>query len=78
MNLTGKSANKAQAIAVRALREWISIIPAGDSISFTCECVANEKQFRVWKKWFEKHENNNWTINEKLKLFFFYKSLRLE
>jgi hypothetical protein len=78
MNLTGKSANKAQAIAMRTLRGWTSVIPLGDSISFTCECVANEKQFRVWKKWFEKHENNQWIIDEKLKLFFFYRSLSVE
>ncbi len=78
INLTGKVANKAQAIGVRVLRQWTSVIPPGDSLAFDCSCANKEKQFRVWKKWFTKHESSKWIINDDLKTFFFYRSLHLE
>ena len=39
-----------------------------------CESALPDKQFRVWKKWFEKHEDINWEISEEHKSFFFYRS----
>jgi hypothetical protein len=48
-------------------------LPPGDSICLRCECAAPEKQFRVWKQWFERHEDPRWEISEEHKSFFFYK-----
>jgi hypothetical protein len=78
-NLTGKSGNKVQAIAVRALREWVDYIPAGDSVVFRCESAMPAKQFRVWKKWILRHDwDLNPDIDEDLKSFFFYKPVGIE
>lgn len=73
MSLTGKFGPRTQAIAIRQVRQWLNEIPAGDSICLRCESTLPEKQFRVWKKWFERHENIDWEINEEYKSFFFYK-----
>ena len=78
-NLTGKAGNKIQVIAIRALHEWMALIPPGDSIVFRCESADPERQFRVWKKWILRH---NWDLNpeidEDLKSFFFYKPRDIE
>jgi hypothetical protein len=71
--LTGKFGPKVQTIAVRQLRQWTETLPPGDSICLRCECAAPEKQFRVWKQWFERHEDPRWEISEEHKSFFFYK-----
>ena len=73
MSLTGKFGPKTQAIAIRQVRQWLTEIPYGDSISLRCESTVSDKQFRVWKKWFEKHEDLNWEISKEHKAFFFYK-----
>ena len=73
MSLTGKIGNGVQAIAIRQVRKWVGELPVGHSITLRCESVVPEKQFRVWKKWFEKHEDVAWEINDKYKSFFFYK-----
>jgi hypothetical protein len=78
MNLTGNEGNLFQALAVRSLREWETQIPYGDSIVFFCESAKSDKQFRVWKRWFMRHENTGWTINQENKSFFFYRSAPLE
>lgn len=78
LNLTGKEANRLQAIGVRILRQWTNLIPAGDSLAFRCDSAKKEKQFRVWKKWFQKHENSNWIIKEDIKTFFYYKPIPIE
>lgn len=72
-SLTGSFGPKTQAIAIRQLRQWLDEIPAGDSICLRCESTLPDKQFRVWKKWFETHENIRWEISEEHKSFFFYK-----
>ena len=72
-NLTGKTGNLTQAIAIRFTRQMLTWIPPGDSISFRCESAKAEKQFRVWTKWFLKHEPDNWVIDEEHKAFFFYR-----
>jgi hypothetical protein len=72
-SLTGKIGNGVQAIAIRQVRQWMSELPKGHSIALQCESVLPEKQFRVWKKWFERHEDMCWEINEEYKSFFFYK-----
>ena len=77
-NLTGKDSNRIQAIGVRVLREWINVIPPGDSLAFRCDSAKKEKQFRVWKKWFTKNESSNWIIEEDLKTFFYYKPIHIE
>jgi hypothetical protein len=71
--LTGRFGPKTQAIAIRQIRQWLDEIPVGDSICMCCESTLPEKQFRVWKKWFETHENIHWQICEEYKSFFFYK-----
>ena len=78
-NLTGKSGNKVQAIAIRALRELVDYIPVGDSVVFRCESAMPAKQFRVWKKWILRHDwDLNPDIDEDLKSFFFYKPVGIE
>jgi hypothetical protein len=78
INLTGKEGNLFQALAVRTLREWETQIPYGDSITFFCQSAKADKQFRVWKRWFMRHENMKWNIYEESKSFFFYRSKPLE
>jgi hypothetical protein len=38
-----------------------------------CESANPDKQFRVWKKWFQRKEAAEWDINEKFKSFYYYK-----
>lgn len=71
-SLTGRFGPKTQAIAIRQVRQWLTEIPAGDSICLRCESTLPEKQFRVWKKWFKTHEDIHWEISEEHKAFFFY------
>jgi hypothetical protein len=78
MNLTGNAGNLFQAQAVRVLRQWEIEIPPGDSIVFFCECAKSDKQFKVWSRWFMRHENSKWEIIETNKSFFFYRSKVLE
>lgn len=73
MNLTGKDGNLCQALAVRFLRECQELVPGGDSICFRCESAKAKKQFKVWKRWFARHETGDWQIDEETKSFFFYK-----
>lgn len=72
-SLTGKIGNRVQGIAIRQVRQWVSELPKGHSIALRCESALPEKQFRVWKKWFERREDIRWEINEEHKSFFFYK-----
>jgi len=72
-NLTGRFGPKTQAIAIRQVRQWVKDLPPGDSICMRCESALPDKQFRVWKKWFTKHEDVKWEISEEHKSFFFYK-----
>ena len=74
ISLTGKFGNITQAIAIRELRKWITQIPEGDSITLRCECALSDKQFKVWKRWFQRHESKQWTISDEHKSFFFYRS----
>jgi len=71
--LTGKHANLVQGIGVYKLRDWVRELTPGDSISLRCESAKPDKQFRVWKKWFERKEAVGWDINEEFKSFFYYK-----
>ena len=73
-SLTGQLGPQIQAIGIRQLRQWIENIPAGDSICMRCESALPDKQFSVWKKWFQRHEDPHWEICEENKSFFFYKS----
>jgi len=73
-SLTGRFGNKTQALAIRQLRKWITEIPQGDSITLRCECALSDKQFKVWKRWFQRHESKEWTISDEHKSFFFYRS----
>lgn len=73
LSLTGKFGLGPQLDAMRYVRKWIEEIPAGDSICLRCESTAPDKQFRIWKKWFERREDPNWEISEEHKSFFFYK-----
>lgn len=77
-NLTGKSGNLSQALAIRFLRDAISYIPCGDSIVLRCESVVPDKQFRVWQRWFITHEDPAWEIIEEHKSFFYYKKRSIE
>ena len=71
--LTGKYSNRIQAIGIQQVRQWMEELPPGDSIALCCESAKPDKQFRVWKKWFQRWEDARWDINEKFKSFFYYK-----
>ena len=73
-SLIGKSAMKPQLMVMYQIRKWMKEIPVGDSINLRCESALSDKQFRVWKKWFEKHEDPNWIANPKWKTLFFYRA----
>lgn len=76
--MTGKKGNLPQAIAIRFVREWETVIPFGDSISFRCESLKSKKQYYVWKRWFLKHESKNWQSDDEFKSFFFYRAKDVE
>jgi hypothetical protein len=69
--LTGKLGPRAQALAIRQVRQWIGELPPGDSLCLRCESALPEKQFQVWKKWFTKHEDKDWVINDEFKYFLY-------
>ena len=73
LSLTGKHANLVQGIGIYKLRDWVRELPPGDSIALRCESAKPDKQFRVWKKWFQRKEIVGWDINEEFKSFFYYK-----
>ena len=73
MSLTGSFGLGPQLTAMRYVRKWMKEIPACDSICLRCESTVPDKQFRIWKKWFETREDINWEISEENKSFFFYK-----
>ena len=64
---------KALRIAVNAAKTWIKEIPDGDSLVFRAEGAKADQLFRIYKKWFETHENIPWVVCEEYKSFFFYK-----
>ena len=69
--LTGKLGPRTQALAIRQVRQWIGELPPGDSLCLRCESALPEKQFQVWKKWFTKHEDKDWVINDEFKYFLY-------
>jgi hypothetical protein len=73
-HLTGKHVNLVQAIAIQQVRRWVQELQPGDSIALRCESAKPDKQFQVWKKWFQRKEAMGWRINEEFKSFFYYKS----
>jgi len=77
-SLTGKFGFKTQALAIRYIRKWMKEIPVGDSLALCCESGVPEKQFTIWKKWFQKHEDSRWESNDEYKSFFWYKSQDIE
>ena len=64
---------KALRIAVNAAKDWIKEIPEGDALVFRAEGAKADQLFRIYKKWFETHEDIPWVISEEHKSFFFYK-----
>jgi hypothetical protein len=76
--LTGKSGNQIQAFAIRQLRQWYFELAPGDSLALRCESALPDKQFQVWKKWFERNEDPGWVINSYFKSFYIYKPYLLE
>ncbi len=73
LSLTGKAGVKTHVIAIRQIRDWMKQIPIGDSIAIRCTSSVSDKQFKICKKWFLKHESKEWIINDKNKAFFFYR-----
>jgi hypothetical protein len=48
-------------------------------IAVRCESASPDKQYSVWKKWFDKKETKyNWRSNEELKCFTFFKQRTVE
>ena len=64
---------KALRIAVNAAKDWIKEIPDGDALVFRAEGAKADQLFRIYKRWFETHEDIPWVISEEHKSFFFYK-----
>jgi hypothetical protein len=77
-SLTGQEGNKIQALAIRQVRHWVVDLPPGDSLCLRCESAVPDKQFKVWRRWFEAHEDPRWRINPDLKSFYIYKPSNLE
>lgn len=77
-SLTGQEGNKIQALAIRQVRHWVTDLPPGDSLCLRCESALPGKQFKVWRRWFETHEDPRWRINPDLKSFYIYKPSNLE
>jgi len=73
-SMTGRYGMGPQLKAIHKVREWMKEIPIGDSITLRCEAVLDDKQFKIWKKWFLKNESKEWTFSEKHKAFFFYRA----
>lgn len=71
--LTGKHSNLSQAIGIQQVRRWVCELPPGDSIVLRCESAKPDKQFRVWKKWFQRWEDVRWEPSEEFRSFFYYK-----
>lgn len=71
--MTGKVGPLVQSFAVNQLRKWVDEHPGGDSITFKCESVEAEKQFRVWKLYFSRKCSSRWTPIEEDLAFYFYK-----
>jgi hypothetical protein len=72
-HLTGKHGNFIQGLGIYQLRSWVKNLLPGDSIIMRCESANPDKQFRVWKKWFQRKEAAEWDINEEFKSFYYYK-----
>lgn len=72
--LNGKRGLLFQLRAMDQLRKWVDLVPANDSIIFKCESVQANKQFRIWKKWFELRESNEWKPMDSVKGFYLYKT----
>ena len=77
-HLTGRHSNRIQVIGIQQVRQWMQELSPGDSITLRCESAKPDKQFRVWKKWFQRWEDPRWNINEEFKSFFYYKSKRVK
>jgi hypothetical protein len=77
-SLTGQEGNKIQALAIRQVRHWVTDLPPGDSLCLRCESAVPDKQFKVWRRWFETHEDPRWRINPDLKSFYIYRPSTLE
>ena len=64
---------KAFCIAGNAVKDWVKEIPEGDALVFRAEGAKADQLFRIYKKWFETHEEIPWVISEEHKSLFFYK-----
>jgi TusA-related sulfurtransferase len=53
-------------------------IPPGDAILICCESVAADKQYRVWKKWFAKHEDLEVSAIDASKSILIYRPIYVE
>ena len=78
MCLTGRLGVTIHKIGIEQMRQWYDELAPGDSISFRCESASPEKQFKVWRRWFEKNESKNWEIETKHLSFFLYKPRGLQ
>jgi len=73
LHLTGRHGNFIQGLGVYQLRSWVNNLLPGDSLIMRCESANPDKQFRVWRKWFQRKEAAEWDINDEFKSFFYYK-----
>lgn len=72
--ITGKHSLTPHFLAIQTLKEWQSKIPKNDSILFICDSVKPDKQFKIYKKWFTKHEKN-WLIDVQNYAFIYHPGL---
>ena len=78
--LTGDLSYKNYIFSVMPIiRQWCDWLEPGDMIAVRCESASPDKQYSVWKKWFDKKETKyNWRSNEELKCFTFFKQRTVE
>lgn len=71
-NMTGKKGLIPHVFAIKALKQWQKEISQGDSIIFMCESIKRNKQFKIYRKWFMKHEKG-WIIDNEIYAFIYLK-----
>ncbi|MGA0212269.1 MAG: hypothetical protein ACO3JH_04660 [Flavobacteriaceae bacterium] len=71
--LTGKIGFRSMGIAIRQVRAWVKTMDSNTVLVLKCESVVADKQYKIWKNWFLKHEHTSWQFKDEDKELYFYK-----
>lgn len=63
---TGRQGFITFSLSAKFIRHWLNQIPEGDFIFVQCD---TEKQYRIYKEWIIKKEENIWFFNDSLLSF---------